>query len=68
MRPKAAGDEADKAGMSTSVFNLAKNILGAGMLSLPSGVAAFSDSRYRSVRIYLRVLRSVKGNLIKSVW
>lgn len=43
---KAAGDEADKAGMSASVFNLAKNILGAGMLSLPSGVAAFSDSRY----------------------
>ena len=31
--------------MSASVFNLAKNILGAGMLSLPSGVAAFSDSR-----------------------
>ncbi|CAN0349134.1 unnamed protein product [Pylaiella littoralis] len=42
---QAAGDEADKAGMSASVFNLAKNILGAGMLSLPSGVAAFSDSR-----------------------
>lgn len=43
---QAAGEEADKAGMSASVFNLAKNILGAGMLSLPSGVAAFSDSRY----------------------
>lgn len=27
----------------TSVFNLAKTILGAGVLSLPSGVAAFSD-------------------------
>jgi len=29
----------------TSVFNLAKTILGAGVLSLPSGVAAFSDQK-----------------------
>ena len=28
-----------------SVFNLAKTILGAGVLALPSGVAAFSDKR-----------------------
>lgn len=45
-------DEADKSTMSQSIFNLVKNIMGAGMLSLPSGVAAFSDSRY------LRDLRS----------
>eukprot|EP00904_Undaria_pinnatifida_P009553 jgi/Undpi1/5728/HiC_scaffold_2.g01002.m1 len=42
---KVVGDEGDKSNMSQSVFNLAKNIMGAGMLSLPSGVAAFSDSR-----------------------
>ncbi|CAM9311032.1 unnamed protein product [Ectocarpus sp. 6 AP-2014] len=42
---QAASEEGDKSGMSASVFNLAKNILGAGMLSLPNGVAAFSDSR-----------------------
>lgn len=29
----------------SSIFNLAKTILGAGILSLPSGVAAFSDSK-----------------------
>ncbi|CAB1101728.1 unnamed protein product [Ectocarpus sp. CCAP 1310/34] len=42
---QAASEEGDKSGMSASVFNLAKNILGAGMLSLPNGVAAFSDSK-----------------------
>lgn len=31
--------------ISTSVFNLAKTILGAGIFSLPAGVAAFSDRR-----------------------
>ncbi|CAM9607493.1 unnamed protein product, partial [Discosporangium mesarthrocarpum] len=31
--------------MSQSIFNLVKNVMGAGMLSLPSGVAAFSDGR-----------------------
>lgn len=46
---QATSEEEDKASMSASVFNLAKNILGAGMLSLPSGVAAFSDSRYSTV-------------------
>jgi amino acid permease len=30
--------------VSSSIFNLAKVILGAGVLSLPSGIAAFSDS------------------------
>lgn len=40
-----ADDEADKSSMSESVFNLVKNVMGAGMLSLPSGVAAFSDAR-----------------------
>jgi len=32
-------------GMVPSTFNLMKNILGAGVLSLPAGVAAFSDSK-----------------------
>jgi hypothetical protein len=31
------------AALSTSTFNLAKNIIGAGVLSLPSGVAFFAD-------------------------
>ncbi|CAM9390153.1 unnamed protein product, partial [Phaeothamnion confervicola] len=31
--------------MTSSVFNLVKNIMGAGMLSLPAGVAAFSDAK-----------------------
>lgn len=31
--------------VSSSIFNLAKVILGAGVLSLPSGIAAFSDSK-----------------------
>lgn len=35
---------AGTADISTSIFNLAKVILGAGVLSLPSGIAAFSDS------------------------
>ncbi len=47
----AAGEESEKSSMSASVFNLAKNILGAGMLSLPSGVAAFSDSRCAAVEL-----------------
>lgn len=33
-----------KASASVSTFNLAKNIVGAGVLSLPNGVAYFSDS------------------------
>lgn len=33
-----------KASLSTSTFNLAKNIVGAGVLSLPSGIAYFSDA------------------------
>ncbi len=32
------------ADMTTSIFNMAKVILGAGVLSLPSGIAMFSDS------------------------
>ncbi len=31
-------------GISSSIFNLGKTILGAGVLSLPSGIAAFTDS------------------------
>lgn len=32
--------------VSTATFNLVKNILGAGVLSLPAGVAAFSGNPY----------------------
>ncbi|KAJ1445204.1 transmembrane amino acid transporter protein-domain-containing protein [Pelagophyceae sp. CCMP2097] len=36
---------AQKSSAVTSTFNLAKNIIGSGVLALPAGVAAFSDSR-----------------------
>ena len=39
----AASGPGGTSDVPTSVFNLAKTILGAGVLSLPSGVAAFSD-------------------------
>jgi amino acid permease len=39
--PKVKGGEAT---IATSTFNLAKSIIGAGVLSLPSGVAFFSDA------------------------
>ena len=39
--PKARGGDAT---IATSTFNLAKSIIGAGVLSLPSGVAFFSDA------------------------
>lgn len=39
--PKPKGGEAT---IATSTFNLAKSIIGAGVLSLPSGVAFFSDA------------------------
>jgi hypothetical protein len=38
--PRVSGGNA---ALSTSTFNLAKSIIGAGVLSLPSGVAFFSD-------------------------
>ncbi|CAM9652038.1 unnamed protein product [Chrysoparadoxa australica] len=37
--------EGEKSTMSQSIANLAKNIMGAGMFSLPAGVAAFSDAK-----------------------
>lgn len=43
-----AADKLGAAGtssLSASIFNLAKTILGAGVLSLPYGVAAFSDRK-----------------------
>ena len=39
--PKVGGGDAT---VAASTFNLAKSIIGAGVLSLPSGVAFFSDS------------------------
>ncbi len=41
---KGAGNKGSSS--STATFNLIKNILGAGVLSLPSGVAAFSKNPY----------------------
>jgi len=35
--------------LSSSILNLAKTILGAGVLSLPSGIALFSDSKHATV-------------------
>lgn len=39
-KPKKKGGEAT---IATSTFNLAKSIVGAGVLSLPSGIAFFAD-------------------------
>lgn len=39
-----ASSEDGNSDVPTSIFNLAKTILGAGVLALPSGVAAFSDT------------------------
>ena len=36
--------EGGRASLTSSTFNLAKSIIGAGVLSLPSGIAYFSDS------------------------
>lgn len=35
--------------LSSSILNLAKTILGAGVLSLPSGIALFSDSKQATI-------------------
>ena len=43
--PKAMGTS----DIGPSILNLAKTILGAGVLSLPSGIALFSDSKYALV-------------------
>lgn len=41
--PSAKIHDGGEASMSVSTFNLAKSIIGAGVLSLPSGVAFFAD-------------------------
>lgn len=41
--PSAPQVTGGSASLSTSTFNLAKSIIGAGVLSLPSGVAFFAD-------------------------
>ncbi len=43
------GDGNKGSSVGTSTFNLIKNILGAGVLSLPSGVGAFSKNPYALV-------------------
>lgn len=46
-RPSKEKGEGNKgSSSSTATFNLIKNILGAGVLSLPSGVGAFSKNPY----------------------
>lgn len=44
--PVATGGTSD---LSSSILNLAKTILGAGVLSLPSGIALFSDAKHATV-------------------
>lgn len=39
------GADAGKSSLSTAMFNLVKGIVGAGVLSLPAGVAAFGDAK-----------------------
>lgn len=39
------GAEDGKSSLSTAMFNLVKGIVGAGVLSLPAGVAAFGDAK-----------------------
>ena len=47
-RPAQTGDGNKGSSSSTATFNLVKNILGAGVLSLPSGVGAFSKNPWVS--------------------
>eukprot|EP00913_Durusdinium_trenchii_P020901 g19639.t1 len=42
--PRKAAEEVKLSSVRQSTVNLVKNIVGAGMLSLPAGVAAFSSS------------------------
>lgn len=39
------GDEGSTSTMKAAIFNLVKGIVGAGVLSLPAGVAAFGDNK-----------------------
>lgn len=43
---QSPGGKRGTSSVSTATFNLIKNIMGAGVLSLPSGVAAFSGNPY----------------------
>ena len=56
--PKKKGGEAS---ISTSTFNLAKSIIGAGVLSLPNGVAVFSNEP--KAMIPAAILTTVMGLL-----
>lgn len=47
--------------ISNEIFNLVKNIVGCGVLSLPSGIAAFSSSKSMSVIISATTLIFVVG-------
>lgn len=42
--PAVEAPSGGTSGMAASTFNVIKNIVGAGMLSLPAGVAAFTDN------------------------
>jgi amino acid permease len=41
---KGGASDSSKSSLSTAMFNLVKGIVGAGVLSLPAGVAAFGDA------------------------
>lgn len=45
----SGGDAGAKSTMTSAIFNLVKGIVGAGVLSLPAGIAAFGDSKSAAI-------------------
>ena len=52
--------------MSTEIFNLVKSIVGAGVLSLPAGIAAFGDapSAVIPASLLIAVIGSISGEFV----
>jgi len=57
------GAEDGKSSLSTAMFNLVKGIVGAGVLSLPAGVAAFGDAKSAALPavILIAIMGSFSG-------
>ena len=56
------GGDAPKSTMKAATFNLVKGIVGAGVLSLPAGIAAFGDNQsavFPAVGLIKDILRSI---------
>jgi len=49
--------------MSNEIFNLVKSIVGAGVLSLPAGIAAFGDAPSAAIpaTILITVIGAISG-------